>query len=415
MGLGTYAFSSKDVGLTMSAATAQATELRVTLLMKGLDPLVERERKEAARAAACAVAPPLTFREAAIEFAKSKDEGWKAAYAEQWMQPIVRHVFPSMGSKAINKITLDDVLGVLTPIWATRIDTASLIAQRIRAIIDYASVRGWRDRTLANPARWSGMLQHVLAAPRAIKRQRGGKVHQPAMTWKSIPGFWHALSAEEGATAACLRWTILNAVRSKEARLADLALISPDGVWTTDTKTKRRFEVPLSTHALAILEQVKPLVTINDDGTGYLFPGVLNSRSGRERQRLGCPAHPPLGNRAMLALVERMWEEQKETDALSALDWLDPQSHQRVVVHGFRATFRTWATDAAGAPRWLSELALAHTPESETVRAYDRATALEGRRALHQAWGDYVSSGKVKLFREFVSPDLMMRLQDVAR
>ena len=58
--------------------------------------------------------------------------------------------------------------------------------------------------------------------------------------------------------------------------------------------------------------------------------------------------------------------------------------------HGFRASFRTWATDQ-GEDWTLAERALAHTVGDETQRAYDRETALELRRPLMQRWADYVT------------------------
>jgi integrase len=60
-----------------------------------------------------------------------------------------------------------------------------------------------------------------------------------------------------------------------------------------------------------------------------------------------------------------------------------------VTVHGFRSSFRDWAGDATDAPREVVEAALAHTVGNSAEQAYRRGDALEKRRILMCAWGDY--------------------------
>ena len=60
------------------------------------------------------------------------------------------------------------------------------------------------------------------------------------------------------------------------------------------------------------------------------------------------------------------------------------------VVHGFRASFRSWALEVAQAPSEAAEAALAHRGTA-TGRAYLRDGPLfDVRIDLMQAWGDYV-------------------------
>ncbi|MGO6903140.1 tyrosine-type recombinase/integrase [Rhizobium ruizarguesonis] len=59
-------------------------------------------------------------------------------------------------------------------------------------------------------------------------------------------------------------------------------------------------------------------------------------------------------------------------------------------VHGFRSTFRDWATEVAHAPREIAEAALAHVVGDAVERSYARSDALERRRALMQEWSAYV-------------------------
>lgn len=60
--------------------------------------------------------------------------------------------------------------------------------------------------------------------------------------------------------------------------------------------------------------------------------------------------------------------------------------------HGARSTFRDWCGDATDYPREVAEAALAHAVGNEVEQAYRRGNALEKRRALMQAWSNFVNS-----------------------
>ena len=93
--------------------------------------------------------------------------------------------------------------------------------------------------------------------------------------------------------------------------------------------------------------------------SGYVFEGQKR--------------HKPLSNMAMLMLLRRMQVE-------------------GVTVHGFKPTFRDWASEIANAPREVAEMSLAHKVGSDVERAYARSDLLEKRRALKEAWSDFVAS-----------------------
>src|SRR5262249_51600219 len=59
------------------------------------------------------------------------------------------------------------------------------------------------------------------------------------------------------------------------------------------------------------------------------------------------------------------------------------------VTHGFRSSFRDWAGDETHAAHDVIEAALAHTIKNKAEAAYRRGSALEKRRTLMQAWGNY--------------------------
>ena len=59
-------------------------------------------------------------------------------------------------------------------------------------------------------------------------------------------------------------------------------------------------------------------------------------------------------------------------------------------MHGFRATFKTWASEITNFQSDIIEMSLAHKVGSKVEQAYQRGTLFAKRRALMEAWGSYV-------------------------
>jgi integrase len=134
-------------------------------------------------------------------------------------------------------------------------------------------------------------------------------------------------------------------------------------------KAHREHRVPLSPRALAILQEMQP-ARLTDDGNAYVF---LGPRPGK-----------PLSNMAFLMLLRRM-----------GLDDL--------TVHGFRATFKTWASERTSFQNEIVEAALAHVIGDKVEQAYRRGDMFERRRRLMQSWADYcgkpAAADKIVLLR----------------
>ncbi len=60
-------------------------------------------------------------------------------------------------------------------------------------------------------------------------------------------------------------------------------------------------------------------------------------------------------------------------------------------VHGMRSSFRDWAGEETNFAREIAEAALAHIVGDKAEQAYRRGDALEKRRALMVAWGDFLT------------------------
>src|SRR3954447_8299548 len=99
----------------------------------------------------------------------------------------------------------------LDPIWAAKPETAGRVRGRIEAVLDWATVRGYR--TGENPARWRGHLDHLLP-----ERSKVSKVyHHAALPFPAVSAFMSELRKQSGVSARALEFVILTATRTGEA------------------------------------------------------------------------------------------------------------------------------------------------------------------------------------------------------
>ena len=61
------------------------------------------------------------------------------------------------------------------------------------------------------------------------------------------------------------------------------------------------------------------------------------------------------------------------------------------VPHGFRSSFRDWASEQTDAPHAVMEAALAHAVPNAVEAAYARSDLFDRRRRLMDAWEVYLS------------------------
>jgi integrase len=165
-----------------------------------------------------------------------------------------------------------------------------------------------------------------------------------------------ALRAQDGVAARALEFLILTAARTGEVIGGQPDEIK-DKVWTVPAgrmKASKEHRVPLSTPALAIIEKLR-----EEQGGTYLFPGGKRDK--------------PLGNMAMLALLDRM-------------------DRSDLTAHGFRSTFRDWAAECTNYPNEVVEMALAHTINSKVEAAYRRGDLFEKRKSLMSDWATFCAS-----------------------
>lgn len=341
----------RDMGLggfpsvTLAMARERAREARLAV-DQGIDPV--EQRINARKAAAASSQSNITFEQAARQFIEAKRHEWKSEKHEaQWSSTLDQYAFPVIGRLHVRDIELSHVLKILEPIWTQKTETASRLRGRIESVLDWATVRHYRDGL--NPARWKGHLDKTLAAPNKVTRKK----HFAALPWTQMPGFMAGLRKREGISARALEFGILCASRSAEIRGALWSEIDVDAaLWVIPAermKAEKEHRVPLCQAAVDLLRAMPRLA-----GSELVFP----SPSGKE-----------LSDMSLTAVLRRM--------------------NMHVTQHGFRSTFRDWAAEATNYPREVAEMALAHTIGDKVEAAYRRGDLFEKRRAMMAEWAHY--------------------------
>src|SRR6266478_9484158 len=289
--------------IPLAEARKRAAECR-RMRVDGIDPIDARsahrgwKRLEAAKA--------MTFDACAAAYIAAHEASWRnAKHREQWRNTLSSYAGPVLGSLSVQSIDVGLVMKALEPIWHTKPETASRLRGRIEAVLDWATVRSYRNGE--NPARWRGHLDKLLPARSKVHKVK----HHPALPYNEMADFITALRNQEGVAARALEFLVLTAARTGEVINAPWDEVDLDGrlwvVTATRMKAQREHRVPLSVAAMGVVEQMKEI----REGD-FVFAG---GKKGK-----------PLSNMAMLAVLKRM-------------------GRGDLTCHGFRSTFRDWAAE----------------------------------------------------------------------
>jgi len=346
------------LGACHTVSLAEARERALTArrqLQNGIDPLAARASSRAASSRT------LTFQQCADAYVAAHAAGWRnPKHAQQWTSTLATYASPVIGGLPADAVDTALIMRVLEPIWTTKPATAARLRGRLEQVLGWATINRYRSGD--NPARWKGHLQHLLPAKNKVRQVQ----HHAALPYAEIAAFMAALRAQEGTAARALEFLILTCVRTADIigggagrddvppmRWSHLDLAARRWV-IPRTKGGSPHRVPLSPAALAVLEQMRPLA----DDSGVVFGGA---RRGQ-----------PLSKNMLLRLIARMGVN--------------------VTTHGFRATFKTWASERTGFAHEVIEQALSHTIPHELERAYRRGDLFEKRAALMAEWASYCSA-----------------------
>ena len=330
-----------DIGLgslnyvSLAEAREKAREI-VKETRAGVDPLLEKRKAKAVPTFA-------TVSEAVWNQLKPT---WKSAkHANQWISTLEDFAYPHLANKKISDISSSHILDVLTPIWTDKPETAKRIRQRLRAIFDWAKASGYYLNE--NP---------VDAVKMALPRQKESGNHHKALQWDKLPAFMQELQQRSGISASALQFLILTAGRSGEVRYAVWNEISDD-LWSIPAERMKMGKL----HRVPIVRQSRQILqNMSGHSETYIFPSQNSSQK-------------PMSDMVFKALFKRM-------------------GYDEITAHGFRSTFRDWASDNNVEAREVAEAVLAHQLGDQTERAYARSDMFERRKKLMAKWADFAMS-----------------------
>lgn len=330
-----------DIGLgsialvSLTDARTQAIQNRALARLGG-DPLAEKRLK---------VEIP-TFTNATYSVYALNKPTWKnEKHAKQWINTLETYVLPFFGNKKINLINSSDVLRALMPIWTEKPETARRVKQRIGTVLKWSIAQGWRtdDPTLTI----------AQALPKLDKTNIN---HHKSLPYEEVA---HAITKIQNTNALpttklAFEFLVLNASRSGEVRGATWDEIQGDK-WEISKermKAKKAHRIPLSKRSLEILAIAETM----KDGSGLIFPN-----NGK-----------PLSDVALSKLMR--------------------ENLIQAVPHGFRSSFKIWASEKTNFPHQVSEFALAHVVGDKAEQAYQRSDLFVLRQNLMESWSQFVTN-----------------------
>lgn len=361
LSLGTY----PDVGL--AAARRKADDVR-RLVGDGVDPSATRKsgksevvkrRVEEARADA-GLAPSGSFEAVARDWiATIHTAKVSSGHADRTRLRLEQDVFPWIGRMPIGDIKPPTLLECLRRVEARgAIETAHRIRQACGQVFRFGIASGLCKRDAAADLRDALRPVQVKHLAAITDPKRTGELLRCIDDYRGQP-----------VTRAALRLAPLVFQRPGELRQAEWSEVDLEqATWTIAPHRMKRTKdgkesgpshvVPLSTQAVAVLRELKPLT-----GHGrYLFPGLRTS----ER---------PMSDNAVLSALRRMGYPKDEISG-----------------HGFRAMARTMLAERLNVAESVIEAQLARSVPDSLGRAYNRTEFLAQRRQMMQTWADYLDA-----------------------
>ena len=261
----------------------------------------------------------------------------------------------------VDRVGKPEVLRALERVWTSQPGTGRKLRTVLGAVFRHARAAGLIE------------VDPVAAVAGALVPQPAVRQHMRSVPYADAPGAMKRI-ATCGATLsarACLRFQILTAARPSEARLARWGEIAEDALeWRIPAcrmKRDREHVVPLVPAAVALLGSVRSLRR-HDGDDALVFPS------------------PQTGAGSLSAATVAGVMKSAGLAAAGS-------------PHGWRSTFRTWASERADADYAVMETSLSHAVGSAVERSYSRSTFLDKRRALLDAWSEFLA-GNVAVIAE---------------
>ncbi|MDI1278812.1 integrase arm-type DNA-binding domain-containing protein [Methylobacter sp.] len=351
-----YRFDGKrltlSIGVYPATSLKEAREKRDTAIKQiagGINPSENKKAVKQSRTESAAN----SFEVIAREWGQKKVNEWddKNNRSKRMLE---RNIFPWLGNKPIIDILPKDILACLRRVEDRgTIETAHRSLQICGQVFRYAVATGRTERDITPDLRG--------ALPPA-KGEHFASITEP----KQVAELLRAIDGYQGSLASicALKLAPLVFVRPGELRAAEWQHFDLEAKeWRYYvSKTDVQHIVPLSTQAIAILEELQPL-------TGH---GRFVFSSERT----------PRGDRCM--------SENTLNAALKRLGY----GKDVMTAHGFRAMARTILDEVLGVRVDFIEHQLAHAVRDPNGRAYNRTAHLPERHKMMQGWADYLDGLK---------------------
>jgi integrase len=328
--------------VSLAEARAKRDEARKGIA-RGIDPLEVKKEQKVEREAQV----KNTFQEIALEWHNMKVKKWSAGYASDILEAFKKDVFPFIGQRPVADIKPLELLNVLKKMESRgATEKAKKVRQRCGEVFRYAIVTG---RAEYNPA------------PDLTSAMQGHEsTHYPFLTTEELPAFFKALAGYSGSELVVLaaRLLIITGLRTGELRGALWSEIdTKKALWEISAermKMRRPHTIPLSSQALAIIEQIRAM-------TGQ-FPLLFPGRNDPSKTMSE-------------ASINQVFKRIGYTG--------------RVTGHGFRHTMSTVLHEQGYNTAWV-ETQLAHVDKNAIRGTYNHAQYLDGRREMLQWYADYM-------------------------
>ncbi len=348
LSLGTYPL------IPLTRARQRRDEAR-RLVAEGVDPSAHRKaQREALTATVVNSFGAVVQAWEADDMAANSDE-----YRSTVRRMLERDVLPYLGERPLVEIKTRDLIVVFDQIQQRGVEETARRARTIvGSVFRYAIRRGIAEN---DPTQ-------------ALKGQRRVKAvkHFAAFTApEDVARLMRAIYGYKGTpeVRAALKLSAMLFQRPGEIRQMQWTQLDLDAAqWRyVVNKTKRHTGashiVPLSTQAVEILRELRPLtghsLALKPEAPRYVFP------TPKTRLR-------PLSENAVRQALRNMGFTNDEMTA-----------------HGFRAMARSLLAEQGWKPDAI-ERQLSHKPSGHLGAAYDRAAFLDERKAMMQAWADYL-------------------------
>ena len=262
-----------------------------------------------------------------------------------------KRAFPVIGDMRVDRIGREDVLRILKPVWTAHPEVARKLRQRIRATLQWCQAHGHVEQNVAGDA-----INGALPVMSSVRK------HHRSLPYAAVPVALRDIRAcgASDSSKLCLEFLVLTATRSGEVRGALWEEFDLDRkqwcIAAERTKANARHVVPLSQPAMDLLERARLLAK-----GPVAFPSPRSPRK-------------PLSDMTLMKVLH--------TVGLA----------DRTTVHGFRSSFRTWASEQTDADHAVMELCLSHAVGSAVERAYSRSDLLEKRRVLMEQWSAHCTA-----------------------